>query len=320
MADFLSVVWNVDPAIFTIGNYSLRFYSLLFVAGFPLGYWLFYKFYKRENVDVQLLEPLLYILLIGTIVGARLGHCLFYEPKFYLTHPIEILKVWQGGLASHGGILAIVFCVIYYAHKYGRKNCFDAMWMFDRLAIAGSIAGCFIRCGNLFNSEIFGGPTDLPWGFKFPRSIEWTTLYGPSVYPPDGVACHPTQIYEALSYLILGLVLLWLYWKKSDKLYRGTLFGIFFIVLFTMRFLIEFIKNDQVEFEASMQFNMGQLLSIPFIIAGVIILVWSFRKKLPFLREGWDEEPKAPKDNDHRANLSKDQRMSASKRRAMGIQ
>lgn len=320
MADFLSVVWNVDPAIFTIGNYSLRFYSLLFVAGFPLGYWLFYKFYKRENVNVQLLEPLLYILLIGTIVGARLGHCLFYEPKFYLTHPIEILKVWQGGLASHGGILAIVFCVIYYAHKYGRKNGFDAMWMFDRLSIAGSIAGCFIRCGNLFNSEIFGGPTDLPWGFKFPRSIEWTTLYGPSVYPPDGVACHPTQIYEALSYLILGLVLLWLYWKKSDKLYRGTLFGIFFIVLFTMRFLIEFIKNDQVEFEASMQFNMGQLLSIPFIIAGVIILVWSFRKKLPFLREGWDEEPKAPKDNDHRANLSKDQRMSASKRRAMGIQ
>lgn len=320
MADFLSVVWNVDPAIFTIGNYSLRFYSLLFVAGFPLGYWLFYKFYKRENVDVQLLEPLLYILLIGTIVGARLGHCLFYEPKFYLTHPIEILKVWQGGLASHGGILAILFCVIYYAHKYGRKNGFDAMWMFDRLAIAGSIAGCFIRCGNLFNSEIFGGPTDLPWGFKFPRSIEWTTLYGPSVYPPDGVACHPTQIYEALSYLILGLVLLWLYWKKSDKLYRGTLFGIFFIVLFTMRFLIEFIKNDQVEFEASMQFNMGQLLSIPFIIAGVIILVWSFRKKLPFLREGWDEEPKAPKDNDHRANLSKDQRMSASKRKAMGLQ
>ncbi|MCR5827980.1 MAG: prolipoprotein diacylglyceryl transferase [Bacteroidales bacterium] len=320
MADFLSVVWNVDPAIFTIGNYSLRFYSLLFVAGFPLGYWLFFKFYKRENVDVQLLEPLLYILLIGTIVGARLGHCLFYEPKFYLTHPIEILKVWQGGLASHGGILAILFCVIYYAHKYGRKNGFDAMWMFDRLAIAGSIAGCFIRCGNLFNSEIFGGPTDLPWGFKFPRSIEWTTLYGPSVYPPDGLACHPTQIYEALSYLILGLVLLWLYWKKSDKLYRGTLFGIFFIVLFTMRFLIEFIKNDQVEFEASMQFNMGQLLSIPFIIAGVIILIWSFRKKLPFLREGWDEEPKAPKDNDHRANLSKDQRMSASKRRAMGIQ
>ena len=320
MTDFLSIVWNVDPAIFSIGNYSLRYYSLLFVAGFPLGYWLLYKMYQRENVNPTLVEPLLYILLIGTIVGARLGHCFFYEPSYYLAHPVEILKVWKGGLASHGGILAIILCVFYYAHRYGRKNGFDSMWMFDRLAIVGSLAGCLIRCGNLFNSEIFGGPTDLPWGFKFPHSLEWVNMYGPSVFPPDGVACHPTQIYEALSYLILGLVLLWLYWKKADKLYKGTLFGIFFIVLFTMRFLIEFIKNDQVDFEASMQFNMGQLLSIPFIVAGIIILVWSLRKKIPLLREGWDEEPKAPKDNEHHANLTREQRMSASKRKAMGLQ
>ena len=320
MTDFLSIVWNVDPAIFSIGNYSLRYYSLLFVAGFPLGYWLLYKMYQRENVNPTLVEPLLYILLIGTIVGARLGHCFFYEPSYYLAHPVEILKVWKGGLASHGGILAIILCVFYYAHRYGRKNGFDSMWMFDRLAIVGSLAGCLIRCGNLFNSEIFGGPTDLPWGFKFPHSLEWVNMYGPSVFPPDGVACHPTQIYEALSYLILGLVLLWLYWKKADKLYKGSLFGIFFIVLFTMRFLIEFIKNDQVDFEASMQFNMGQLLSIPFIVAGIIILVWSLRKKIPLLREGWDEEPKAPKDNEHHANLTREQRMSASKRKAMGLQ
>ncbi|MBP5303008.1 MAG: prolipoprotein diacylglyceryl transferase [Bacteroidales bacterium] len=320
MSDFLSVVWNVDPVIFSIGKFSLRYYSLLFVAGFPLGYWLFYKFYKRENVDVALLEPLLYILLIGTIVGARLGHCLFYEPKFYLTHPIEILKVWQGGLASHGGVLALVLCVFFYAHKYGRKNGFDALWVFDRLAIAGSIAGCFIRLGNLFNSEIFGGPTSLPWGFKFPHSIEWATVYGPGVYPPDGVACHPTQIYEALGYLILGLVLLWLYWKRTDKVYKGSIFGIFLVALFTLRFLIEFIKNDQVDFEAGMTLNMGQLLSIPFILAGIIILVWSIRHKLPLLRDGYDEEPHTPKDNDHRTNLSKEQRMSASKRKAMGLQ
>ena len=320
MTDFLSVVWNVDPAIFSIGNYSLRYYSLLFVAGFPLGYWLLYKMYQRENVNPNLVEPLLYILLIGTIVGARLGHCFFYEPSYYLAHPVEILKVWKGGLASHGGILAIVFCVFYYAHRYGRKNGFDSMWMFDRLAIVGSLAGCLIRCGNLFNSEIFGGPTNLPWGFKFPHSLEWVNMYGPSVFPPDGVACHPTQIYEALSYLILGLVLLWLYWKKADKLYKGSLFGIFFIVLFSMRFLIEFIKNDQVDFEAGMKFNMGQLLSIPFIVAGIIILVWSLSKKLPLLRAGWDEEPQAPKDNEHHANLTKEQRMSASKRKAMGLQ
>lgn len=320
MSDFLSVVWNVDPAIFSIGNFSLRYYSLLFVAGFPLGYWLFYKFYKRENVDVALLEPLLYILLFGTIVGARLGHCLFYEPAYYLSHPVEILKVWNGGLASHGGVLALVLCVFYYAHRYGRKHGFDAMWVFDRLAIAGSIAGCFIRCGNLFNSEIFGGPTDLPWGFKFPHSLEWVNLYGPSVYPPDGVACHPTQIYEALSYLILGLVLLWLYWKRSDRIHKGTIFGIFLVVLFGMRFLIEFIKNDQVAFEEGMKLNMGQLLSIPFIVAGIIILVWSISRKQPLLIEGRGEEPSEPKDNDHHTNLSKEQRMSASKRKAMGLQ
>jgi len=318
MSDFLSVVWNIDPVIFSIGKFSLRFYSILFVAGFPLGYWLFTKFFKRENVDVTLLEPLLYILLIGTIVGARLGHCLFYEPSYYLAHPVEILKVWQGGLASHGGAIALVLCIFYYAHKYGRKNGFDAMWMFDRLVIAVCFAGCLIRLGNLFNSEIFGGPTDLPWGFKFPRSFEWVNMYGPGAYPPDGVACHPTQIYEALSYLILGFVLLWLYWKKSDRIYKGTIFGIFLIVLFGMRFLIEFIKNDQVDFEAGMEFNMGQLLSVPFIIAGVIILVLSIRNKKPMLREGYDEEPKSPKENDHRTNLSKEQRMSASKRKAMG--
>lgn len=320
MTDFLSVVWNVNPVIFSLGKYSLRFYSLLFVAGFPLGYWLFYKFYKRENVDVALLEPLLYILLIGTIVGARLGHCLFYQPSYYLSHPVEILKVWEGGLASHGGVLALVLCVFFYARKYGRKHGFDALWVFDRLSIAGCFGGCLIRLGNLFNSEIFGGPTNLPWGFKFPRSMEWNALYGPSVFPPDGVACHPTQIYEALSYLILGLVLLWLYWKSTDKVYKGSIFSIFLIVLFGMRFLIEFIKNDQVDFEAGMALNMGQLLSIPFIVAGAVLLVWSMRRKLPLLREGHDEETPAPKNNDHHANLSKEQRMSAAKRKAMGLQ
>ena len=318
MTDFLSVVWDVNPAIFSIGKFSLRYYSILFVSGFPLGYYLFYKFYKRENVNTDLLEPLLYILLIATIVGARLGHCLFYEPSYYLSHPIEILKVWEGGLASHGGAIALILAIFYYAHKYGRKNGFDAMWTFDRLVITVCFAGCLIRLGNLFNSEIFGGRTDLPWGFKFPRSYEWVNVYGPSVYPPDGAACHPTQIYESLSYLILGFVLLWMYWKKADKLYKGNIFGIFLIALFGVRFLIEFIKNDQVAFEAGMTLNMGQWLSVPFIIAGIVILIISNRKKLPLLREGYDEPQKTvPRENDHHNNLSKDQRMSASKRKAM---
>ncbi|MCF0178202.1 MAG: prolipoprotein diacylglyceryl transferase [Bacteroidales bacterium] len=308
---FLSVTWNIDPVICHIGPVALRYYSLLFVAGFPFGYWLFSKFYKREGVDVALLEPLLYILLFGTIVGARLGHCLFYQPGYYLTHPIEILKVWEGGLASHGGAIALILCIIWYCHKYGKKYDFGPIWALDRLGIAVCYAGMSIRLGNLFNSEIFGGATTMPWGFKFVRSYEWVSNYGPSVFPPDGVACHPTQLYEALSYLILGLVLTWLYFKKGDKMYRGTLFGIFLIVLFGMRFIIEFIKNDQVDFESGMIINMGQILSIPFIVGGITILVLSFKKKIPALLTPKPEQ--APKQ-------VITERMSRSKRKAAGIE
>ncbi len=308
MHNLLFVNWDINPILLQIGPLAIRYYSLLFVAGFPLGYWMFCKFFRREGKNTDLLEPLLYILLIGTIVGARLGHCLFYEPEYYLKNPVEILKVWHGGLASHGGAIGVLLGVFYYAHRYGSKNHFDTMWLLDRLVIAICFAGCFIRLGNLFNSEIFGGATTLPWGFKFPRSAQWVAEYGPAVYPPDGTACHPTQIYEALSYLLLGFVLLWVYYKKSDKVYRGWIFGVFLIVLFGMRVLIEFIKNDQVAFESAMLLNMGQLLSIPFIIAGIIILVMSYVKKQPVLMITPKEEPKA-----------KGPRMSHSQRMAAGM-
>lgn len=272
--DFLSVVWNIDPIICRIGPLALRYYSILFVLGFPIGYWLFIKFYKREEVDTNLLEPLLYALLIGTIVGARLGHCLFYQPDYYLTkaHWLEIFQPWKGGLASHGGALGVLLAVWWYSARYGRKNNFDMMWVLDRLVIAVCFAGCLIRLGNLFNSEIYGNETSLPWGFIFQRRGE--------VVPK-----HPTQIYEALSYLILGLILLWVYWRKSGKVFRGWLFGAFFIGCFGMRFLIEFIKMPQVEFEVGMKLNMGQILSIPFIIAGIISVIWSYKAKKPLLRE-----------------------------------
>lgn len=314
MQSFLSVIWDINPILVKIGPVAIRYYSLLFIAGFPLGYYLMERFYKREGVNPALLEPLLYIALIGTIVGARLGHCLFYEPQYYLSHPVEILKVWEGGLASHGGAIALIICLFYYASKYGKPNGFDVMWVFDRFVIAVCFAGMFIRLGNLFNSEIFGGPTGLPWGFKFLRSHEWISTYGPAVYPPDGVACHPTQIYEALSYLILGLILLWVYFKKSDKIYKGWIFGVFLIVLFGMRFLIEFIKNDQVAFESKLFLNMGQLLSIPFILLGILILIYSYRKKQPMLIEARPvvEKEKKP--------LDKSQRMSRSKRKASGLE
>lgn len=273
MIDFLSVVWNVDPIIFRIGPVAVRWYSLLFVAGFPLGYWLFERFYKREGVDTKLLEPLLYALLIGTIVGARLGHCFFYEPAYFFSaeHWVEIFKPWKGGLASHGGAIGVILAAWWYASRYGKKNGFDMLWVCDRLAICVAFAGCLIRLGNLFNSEIYGTVTDLPWGFIFERRGE--TL-------PK----HPTQLYEALTYLLLGLFLLWQYDHGLEQRYRGWFLGVFFIVCFGMRSLIEFIKEPQVEFEENMTFDMGQWLSVPFIIVGILLVVYAYKNKVPAKR------------------------------------
>ena len=269
--EFLVVHWNIDPAILHIGGFQLRWYSLLFVSGFILGWYIMKSFFVREKISTDLLDPMLYMLLICTIVGARLGHCLFYEPSYYLGSWrgfLDIFMPWKGGLASHGGTIALILGIWWYAKKYGPANDFDFVWVMDHLVIPISFAACFIRLGNLFNSEIYGGPTDLPWGFVFERNGET-------------VPCHPTQLYEAGTYLLLGLFLLWLYWKKLDNVYRGTFVGIFMIVCFGSRFLIEFIKNDQVDFEANMALNMGQLLSIPFILLGIGFLVYAYTKKLP---------------------------------------
>ena len=273
MINLLSITWNVNPIICQIGPVAIRWYSLLFVAGFPLGYWLFDRFYKREGLDTRLLEPLLYALLIGTIVGARLGHCIFYEPSYYFSseHWVEIFKPWRGGLASHGGAIGVILAAWWYAHRYGKKNGFDLLWLLDRIAITVAFAGCLIRLGNLFNSEIYGKVTDLPWGFIFERRGE--TL-------PK----HPTQIYEALTYLLLGFFLLWNYNHRLEKRYRGWFLGMFFLICFGMRSLIEFIKEPQVDFEENMLFDMGQNLSVPFIIAGIVLLVYAYKKKVPAKR------------------------------------
>ena len=267
----LAINWNVDPELFRIGSFAVRWYGLLFVSGFVLGYWMFTKFFERENVDKRILDPLLYTLLLGTLVGARLGHCIFYQPDYYFGSWdgfLEIFQVWKGGLASHGGTIVLFFCMMWFARKYGPKNNFDFVWILDHLCIAVAFAATFIRLGNLFNSEIYGDVTSLPWGFVFERRGE--------VEPK-----HPTQLYEALSYFLLGLFLLWLYVQKLDKVYRGTFIGIFFIVCFGMRFIIEFIKEPQVEFEETMLLDMGQILSIPFIILGIGFLVYAWKKKQP---------------------------------------
>ena len=271
MTDLLFVHWHVDPVIFSIGPVSIRWYSILFVSGFVLGWFLFKWFCKREKLPLSLLDPLLYTLLIATIVGARLGHCLFYQPDYYLGSWQgfwEIFMPWKGGLASHGGAIALLLAMWWFSAHYGKKNDFDFLWIMDRLCITVAFAGCFIRLGNLFNSEIYGDVTGLPWGFIFDLRGETEPK-------------HPTQLYEALSYLILGLILVWVYRNKLDKVYRGFFFGAFLIGCFGMRFLIEFIKEPQVGFEETMALNMGQLLSIPFIVAGITILAFSFIRKVP---------------------------------------
>lgn len=264
--------WNVSPYIFTIGSFGIRWYSLMFIIGFTIGWFIFLHFFKREHLPAdKLLDPLLYTLIIATIVGSRLGHCIFYDPDYYFGSAegfLEIFQPWKGGLASHGGAIALVLAMWWYARHYGRKYGFGYLWVMDKLVITVCFVGALIRLGNLFNSEIYGDVTSLPWGVVFERNGETEPK-------------HPTQLYEALSYLILGFILMWMYEKKLHKLNEGTIFGIFMIILFGMRFLIEFIKEPQEAFEESMLLNMGQMLSIPFIIAGICLLFWSIRKGGP---------------------------------------
>ena len=282
MLDFIT--WNADPVWFHIGPLAIRWYSLAFMVGFLVGYEIEARIYRHEGAPEKWLGILLMWTVAGTIIGARLGHVFFYEWDLYKQNPISILYVWQGGLASHGGTIGIIIGVLLYSLITTRRN---PMWTFDRLVIPIALVGGLIRLGNLMNSEIFGHATTLPWGFMFVRSREWHELY-------YGQACHPTQIYEALCYFALFALLMWMYWKKNAEERPGLIFGVFFIGIFLPRFLIEFIKNDQVGFEANMTLNMGQWLSIPFIIAGVVMVIYALkhpRVKIDFPNRFADEAP-----------------------------
>ncbi|GAB4322812.1 MAG: prolipoprotein diacylglyceryl transferase [Bacteroidales bacterium] len=254
-----AIVWNVDPELLRIGSFAIRWYGVLFALGFVFGYIIMLKIFKREGVPQALLDTLTTYMVVGTVVGARLGHCLFYEPDYYLSNPVKILYIWEGGLASHGAAIGILLALWLFSRKSGKSW----LWILDRIVIVVALAGFFIRTGNLMNSEIYGIETSLPWGFVF---IRWN----------ETVPKHPTQIYEGLSYLLIFIFLWRLYLAKGKNLTEGRLFGWFLVVLFSVRFLIEFIKEPQVEFETTMLLNMGQLLSLPFITAGIILLI---RKK-----------------------------------------
>lgn len=277
LSNLLFVHWNVDPVMFHIGSFGLRWYSMGFLLAFFLGYYIMYRMFKKEQVDIKYLDSFVIYIFLAVLIGARLGHCVFYEPDYFLTkaHWLEMILPMQHvgerwvftgyqGLASHGAAVGILLAIGLYYRKYS----VNPLWILDRLVIVVALGGAFIRLGNLMNSEIYGVQTSLPWGFIFERNGET-------------VPKHPTQLYEALSYFIILAVCLWVYIRKDGKLHGGRLFGWWMVALFGMRFLIEFVKEEQVSFEQGMALDMGQWLSIPFIVAGIILVILSYKGILP---------------------------------------
>jgi phosphatidylglycerol---prolipoprotein diacylglyceryl transferase len=258
----LVIPWDVNPEIFRIWHIAVRWYGLLFASAFLFGYIIMKRIFKNENLGEAVLDRLTIYMAIGTVVGARLGHCLFYQPDIYLSNPIEILMIWHGGLASHGAAIGIFIAVWLFARKEKK----DYFWVLDRIAIVVALSCFLIRMGNLMNSEIYGIETTVPWGFVFLRNHE--------VAPK-----HPTQIYEGLPYLAIFILLFRLYWSKKGEHYQGMLISLLCILAPTARFFVEFLKEDQVAFEATMKLNMGQWLSIPLVLLGIGGLYWSLKKK-----------------------------------------
>lgn len=252
----LSIVWALDPRIFPTTSLSLRWYGVLFGLGLMIGYNILGRMFKSEGVNQKWTDKIFYYVLFGTIIGARLGHVFFYAWDYYSQHLIEILYTWQGGLASHGGALGVILGLYLYSKKVTKRHMF---WALDRLMVPAALVCAFIRFGNLMNSEIYGVETSLPWGVIFANNGET-------------VPKHPTQLYEAFSYLIIFVALIYIY-KRTELRYReGFMFGFLISTVFLSRFFIEYIKNDQVAFEAGMALNMGQLLSIPFVLVGSYLM------------------------------------------------
>ena len=293
------ITWNVDPVLIHLGSLEIRWYGLLWALGFLVGYFVMRRMYRREKMTDDSMDKLLIYMLVFTVIGARIGHCLFYEPEFYLSHPLKMLAVWEGGLASHGGAIGILIGLWIYVRNYNKspkkkdeKQRITYIWILDRIVVAVCLVGALIRVGNVMNHEIYGTPTSLPWGFVFLRGAEqfcgtfdnytacnaWDAPCPPSEWLP----CHPTGLYEAFFCLVAMGILLWMYYKRDlGNRQPGLMFGTFLIIIFGSRILIEFLKNVQVDFERDMVFDMGQWLSIPFVLVGIGMIVWSFvqRKK-----------------------------------------
>ncbi|MBO4602353.1 MAG: prolipoprotein diacylglyceryl transferase [Salinivirgaceae bacterium] len=267
--NLLSILWNPDPVWFTIGSVSFRYYSILYVAGLVAAYFIINKLVMREGKPREFIDKFTWFIIIGLIIGARIGHCLFYEPGYYIHHIAEMLfpiketaNGWKfigyQGLASHGGAIGILIALYLFCRHYK----VDYLWMADRLVMPVPLVGVFIRFGNFMNSEIVGRPTGSDWGIIFQRV--------------DTLPRHPSQLYEAICYLIIFGIVLWYYHKNYGNLVNGKIFGLFLMLIFMSRFIIEFGKEVQEEFEEAMLLDMGQLLSLPFIALG--IWLFFFRK------------------------------------------
>jgi len=277
------ITWDVNPELFSIGPLTVRWYGALWAIGIFLALILVSKLYKHEKYPESWMDKQFFYMVIGVIVGARVGHCLFYEWHLlpqpveilgitfkygnpFLAKPWEMLYVWQGGLSSHGGAFGLMAAMYFYNKKVTKKG---FIWGFDRLVIGVAVAGACIRLGNLMNSEIYGGVTNMPWGFIFVRDPQG-----------DGLPHHPTQIYEMLYCLITFAIIWWMYWKKQAYKRVGLIFGVFLIGIFGTRFLLEFIKLNQEAFENGMWLNMGQILSIPFILWGLYLIFFYSKKHI----------------------------------------
>ncbi len=306
------VPWNISPIIAEIGPLLLRWYGVLFALGFVIGSFVLTHIYKEEGVRPYWVDVITFYMVVGTVLGARLGHVFFYDWDKYKDNLWDIFKIWEGGLASHGATIGILLAVF----VFSRRNKFDYLWVLDRIVIVVAIGGACIRIGNLMNSEIVGKPTDVPWAFVFPRDTEHLQPASPGETLPQGailvkrnyqplpddptrvrevaptvlpagtppasglsvaVPRHPTQIYESLFCLFLLALLYGLWNKYKQRTPRGLLFGLFVVLLFTFRLLVEFLKENQVSDEtgiiAQYHLNIGQLLSIPFILIGLWVLL-----------------------------------------------
>lgn len=265
---YLSIDWNPSVELFKIGSFSLRYYSLMFVIAFVLGLQLMKRIYIKDKVSLEKLDSIFIYTVVATIIGARIGHFLFYDINFLIENPLEVLLPVKfnpfqftgfQGLASHGAAIGVMIAMYFYSKKVLKK---PLLWILDRIGIPVAIGGMFVRIGNLINSEIIGEPTNSDFGFVF-------------IQLGEDFPRHPTQLYEAFGYLLTFVILWFVYWKTDKKEKLGYIFGLFFVLLWSVRFIVEFFKEAQVDQRAAWDLNTGQLLSIPLILMG---LYFMFRK------------------------------------------